>query len=259
MLLILDYPGRRPEAHLRDLRLEEYGYDCRYLLDGLLPAAVDSWEYARQLYHREPDPPEGAVAVLSYCSAAPLAVSTARLGSAVDDLPLPMVFLDPGRCELHHLVDNYAAVVRQIEGAGTGTGSGPLLDIASLVSHPWALVERVEQDLLHRARLALAADGFDEAEASAPLDHMVGIYLQWLRYLVAVHHRRPGPGREVLQVLSRHHAAGLDWLGVPDGELARVDCARPELPRHPGTRAVVLEFLARVAAAPAPMEVADGR
>ena len=247
ILLMLDFPGRRPEAHLSDLRLEEHGFECRYPLTHPLPSEIDSDAYARELYARLPKETGSVLAVLSYCATAPLAMVMATLARN-EDQPLPILFFDPSRCHECHLVNGYSAVVRQIDRAETA-GAIPLLDIAKLLPDPALLVGSVAEDLRLRARLALAGDGFAENEVSGPLDHIVQMYLDWLTYLVAVHYSgSAGTIGDVLQIFSHKHEQGVDWLGVPGAPTVRLDCDRPSLASDPAARGVVLDFLAGIAA-----------
>ena len=164
-LLILDYPGRRQEAHLSELGLEGLGFDCRNLLTHPLPDEVSTPPYARRLIDRADLPAQGALAVLSYCSSAPLAAAVAaRLAT---DRPLPIVFFDPFHLHRQHISGRYIVAVRQIEGGEPAANGPPLLDIAARIGQP-GLVDEITGDLNARARAALASEGLDEAEAGKP-------------------------------------------------------------------------------------------
>ncbi|WP_164836508.1 hypothetical protein [Actinacidiphila soli] len=249
VLLVLDYPGRRPEAHISDLGLEREGFDCHYLLAHPLPNEVTAEHYAKETCARLPELPTGVVGVLSYCATAPLAATIASYAAGDDRLPLPVVFFDPSQCYVHHIVSAYESVVRQIDGTGSGDHPIPLLDIPALLAHPRQLVDSVAQDLGRRAEAALLAEGYALDEASDLLGQVTGLYLEWITYLVAVHHRgsyvQPG---DVLHVVSRNHPDNASWLGA-DGpaQNIRIDCDRPSLLRDERTRDVVLGFLHHVA------------
>lgn len=247
ILIGLDYPGRRPEAHISDLHLDR-DFDCRDLLTYPLPTELDTPSYAKHLVLRSGLADGKAAAVVSYCATAPLAIAAATLAAGPDG-PLPIVFLDPSQCNRRHIIGGYGSVVRQIEGQDLLPDRPQPLDVAALLANPTALVKRIDEDLRHRARLALMRDGFDEAEASGPLDHVVGTYVQWLTYLVAVHRReQPAPLRERLQVISRNHAQEAAWLNLGATRTVRINCSRTSLARQERTRDVVVDFLKRVTA-----------
>ncbi|NEA33607.1 hypothetical protein [Streptomyces sp. SID13031] len=245
MLLVLDYPGRRPEAHVSEMRLDQCGFDCTEGLTSLLPTALTTSAYAEQLYAQQPlDRP---VAVIAYCATAPLAVAMARLHAGLGD-PLPLVLLDPQQTPPSEIVLEYHEVVRQVEGKAPLTQRPPLLDIEGLLATPEVLVERIAEDLRLRARLALEAYGLGGADASGPVEGVVGVYVEWLTFLVAAHYgEQPSPLGPVLQVLSRVHPADAGWLGAADLQTVRISCDRPELAINADARAAVLDFLHRFA------------
>jgi hypothetical protein len=244
VLLVLDYPGRRPEAHISEMDLERGGFDCAYVLASPLPTELTTSAYASQLcvQHR----PDRPFAVVAYCAAAPLAVAMAGLlpGSAG---PLPIVLLDPQQTPPHEIEREYHEVVRQVEGRTSDAQRPPLLDIERLLASPEVLVERIGQDLRLRARLALAAYGFEGADVGGPADGVVGMYVEWLTFLVAAHHdEQAAPRGPILQVISRGHPADASWLGDADVQTARIRCDRSELAAHVQARAAVLDFLYRL-------------
>jgi hypothetical protein len=246
LVLVLDYPGRRPEAHISEMHLEEAGFDCRYLLTHPLPDELGTLPYAKQLWARLSQSAYRPAAVISYCATAPLAVSIAALAAADDCRALPVVFLDPSQCHVHHIADGYVSVVRQIEGRAQRSGRPPLLDVADLLRTPRRLMEQIAEDLTCRASVTLAADGFREAEVSEAMANVIDLYLEWLTYLVAVHHReQPYPAGNLLQIISHNHPQDAGWLGVSAGQTVRINCDRPSLATYQETRAVVLDFLKR--------------
>jgi hypothetical protein len=240
-LLVLDYPGRRPEAHISDMRLDRSGFDCDYGLTSPLPTELTTAAYAHQLCVRQrPDRP---LAVVAYCAAAPLAIAMAGLLAGAAG-PLPITLLDPQQTPLREIEHEYHEVVGQVEGRAPQTRRPPLLDIAGLLATPELLAQRIEQDLRLRARLALAAHGFDQADADAAADGVVGMYVEWFAFLIAAHHdQQPAPRGPIQQVISRKHPAEASWLGSADVQTVRIPCDRPELAIHAETRAAVLGFL----------------
>jgi hypothetical protein len=241
-LLVLDFPGRRPEAHISELALDEHGFTSVYALESPLPTSPTTPEYAKELCTRRSfDRP---LAVLAYCAAAPLAVAVSGLVAGPAG-PLPIVLFDPQPTPPSEIAVEYDIVVRQVEGRMPPEAERPpRLDIERLVATPEAAIERIGADLRLRAVLALAAFGFTGAEAGKTAEGVVGMYIEWLTFLVGAHHgEQPGPRGPVLQVLSREHTDDLGWLGAADVWTVRVPCDRPELATRPQARAAVVEFL----------------
>ncbi|MEV7327446.1 phosphopantetheine-binding protein [Micromonospora sp. NPDC093244] len=245
LLLILDYPGRRPEAHISELHLDRSGFECQEVLTSPMPTALTTPAYARDLFARlGPDRP---VALIAYCATAPLAVAMAALLAGPAG-PVPIVLLDPQRTPPSEILHEYHEVVRQVEGRAPNVERPPLLDIEGLLTTPETLVRRIGEDLRLRARLALAAFGFGDADVSGPVENVVGVYVEWLTFLVSAHHdEQPPPRGPVLQVISQGHPADAGWLGATDLRTVRVPCDRPELAANDQARAAVLEFLHGVA------------
>jgi hypothetical protein len=241
MLLVLDYPGRRPEAHISEMHLDRSGFECHDVLTSPMPTALTTAAYARELCAQQrPDRP---LALVAYCAAAPLAVAMAAL-LAGPAAPVPIVLLDPQQTPPSEILHEYHEVVRQIEGRAPNVERPPLLDIERLLATPEALVKRIGEDLRLRARLALAAFGFGGADVSGPVEGVVGVYIEWLTFLVAAHHdEQPAPSGPVLQVISQGHPADASWLGATDLRTVRVPCDRPELAANAQARAAVLAFI----------------
>lgn len=242
MLLVLDYPGRRPEAHVSDMHIERCGFDCVYVLTPPLPTALTTPAYARQLCARQRlDRPFAAIC---YCAAAPLAIAMAQLMAGSAGRPMPITLLDPQQTPPQEIAAEYSAAVRQVEGRAPDVKRPPLLDIERLLPTPEMLVQRIGEDLRLRARLALAAYGLDGASGSGPADAVVSMYVEWLTFLVAAHYgEQPAPDAQLLQVISREHPAEASWLGGADVQTVRIPCDRAELAMHPAARAAVLDFL----------------
>jgi hypothetical protein len=210
-----------------------------------MPTALTTPAYAGQLFARQRlDRP---VALVAYCAAAPLAVAMAALLAGPAG-PVPIVLLDPQQTPPSEVVHEYHEVVRQVEGRTSNTERPPLLDIERLLATPETLVQRIGEDLRLRARLALAAFGFGGADVSGPVEGVVGVYVEWLTFLVAAHHdEQPAPRGPLLQVISQGHPADAGWLGAADLRTVRIACDRPELAVNAEARAAVLDFLHRFA------------
>lgn len=241
VLLVLDYPGRRPEAHISEMNLERYGFDCDYGLQSPLPTALTTSAYAGELCARQrPDRPPALVA---YCATAPLATAIAGLRAGPAG-PSPIVTLDPQPTPPSEIAKEYEDVARQIEGRTAAPGRPPLLNIEQLLATPETLVARIGEDLRLRARLALAGFGFTGADVAGPVEKVVGVYIEWLIFLISAHYdAQPAPRGPILQVISQEHPADAAWLGAADVSTVRIPCERPELAADPRARAAVLEFL----------------
>ncbi|GAB3516346.1 hypothetical protein GCM10027575_37680 [Phytohabitans suffuscus] len=245
MLLVLDYPGRRPEAHISEMHLDRCGFECAEVLTSPMPTAFSTPEYAGQLFAQRR--PERPAALVAYCAAAPLAVAAGALLAGPAD-PVPIVVLDPQQTPPSEILHEYHEVVRQVEGKAPDVERPPLLDIEGLLATPETLVRLIGADLRERARLALAAFGFGGADVSGPVEGVVGVYVEWLTFLVAAHYdAQPPPRGPVLQVISQGHPDDAGWLGAADLRTVRIPCDRPELAANAQARAAVLDFLQRVA------------
>ncbi len=244
-LLVLDFPGRRPEAHVSEMRLDRYGFACTDVLTSPMPTALTTPAYAGELCARQRlDRP---LALIAYCATAPLAVAMAELLAGPDG-PVPIVLLDPQRTSPSEFLREYQEVVRQVEGRVTDAERPPLLDVERMLATPEVLVERIAEDLRLRARLALASYGFAGADVSGPVENLVGVYVEWLTFLVAAHHDgQPPPRGQVLQVISRGHPADAGWLGATDLRTVRIPCDRPELAVDAEARTAIVDFLGRPA------------
>lgn len=249
LAILADYPGRRPEAHLSELELERAGYRDLELLRHPLPAASGLDRYAAALLAGEPACAE-ATAVVAYCASAPLAAHVASQLSDAGAEPLPVVFLDPSRCDLWHIERNYALVLEQVEAGIDPAWRRPPLEVRDRLDDPVGLGEALTADVLDRVRNALAANGFSEEECEAAKGAAAAVYVDWLNYLLAVHNRGDAraPGA-VLNVLSAAHPADSAWPGKGAGTSVRVECSRAELAQREETFELIADFLAETAAA----------
>jgi uncharacterized RDD family membrane protein YckC len=244
-LLVFDFPGRRPEAHISELALYEHGFTSVYALESPLPTSPTTPEYAKELCTRRSL--ARPLAVLAYCATAPLAVAVSGLVACPAD-PLPLVLFDPQPTPPSEIALEYDLVVRQVEGRMPPEAERPpRLEIERLVATPASAIERIGADLRLRAVLALAAFGFTGSAAGKAAEGVVGMYIEWLTFLVGAHHaEQPGPRGPVLQVLSRMHTDDLGWLGAADVRTVRVPRDREELAARPEARAAVIDFLKEV-------------
>lgn len=227
-LLVLDFPGRRPEAHISELALDEHGFDSVHALESPLPTSPTTAEYAEELcVRRSLGRP---AAILAYCATAPLAVAVSKLlGGPAGSLPI--VLFDPQPTPSSEIAAEYDIVTRQVEERMPPEAERPpRLAIERLLATPELAIERIGEDLRLRAVLTLAAFGFTGSAAGKAAEGVVGLYIEWLTFLVGAHHaEQPGPRGPVLQVLSRAHTDDLGWLGAADVRTVRVSCDRNDL------------------------------
>ncbi|QES55702.1 hypothetical protein DEJ51_17240 [Streptomyces venezuelae] len=223
-LMVLDYPGRRPEAPVTALGLD----GMVALLADPLPVEGTGPAYAARL-------DDGPGPVLAYCAASAIAVHLARRSGH----PRPLVLFDPMPTTDDDVARGYADAVAQVPG-----GSEPPVPFGELPAAPEAFLRAVRQDLARRAEAALRAQGLDDEVTAGPVAHFTRQHLSYLAYLLAARGALPRePVGPVLQVLSRDHPDHGDWL--PEGPLTtlRVDCDRAGLTAHETTRTGVVSFL----------------
>ncbi|MEU6194002.1 hypothetical protein [Streptomyces sp. NPDC047061] len=236
VLLVFDYPGRRPEARVSDLRLEDAGYDVRQLMCPPLPRACSAATYAEHALGTAGIPADAVHAVLAYCMAAPLAQETA----ARTGCPRLLLF-DGEPSTLKAVETEYRALLTSV-GAPSALPpwwSGELVEERSnafLTYSQRHLTESIRRSLADEADPDYADD-----EAFAPL---VGGFLDWLAYLVAAHRTdHPAWDGTVVNFLSRQQPEIPAWPGAGRTRSVRVDTAREDLLAGTTTRRLVLEAL----------------
>lgn len=246
LLAVLDYPGRRPEAAVADLRLEEHGFDVRYLLTEPLPGETGATAYARCLVERiEPDRP--VTAVLAYCLAASIGHEVAAV-LAENAPPVPLVLFDAAPGNPLAVVEAYRSAVGQLGG---GMADGPdLTALAEDRSGAADLVAAVRRTLLRLATAALLEDGDEPEDVMETAEQLADHHLRWVVHLIAATDAgSPSWGGDVLHVTSRDHPFREDWRGARRTRTVRIDCTRPALLRTPATARAVLSSLSAPAAA----------
>jgi hypothetical protein len=239
-LLVVDYPGRRGEARIVDLGLDEAGYDVTLLLQPPYPQARDAASFADSLAGRFGPFGPGTAAVLAYCMAAPIAHELcAALG-------VPLVLLD-GEPSTAEAVERELGVAMAQLGRRRDAGDSRYqFPPATLRAEPDRCVRRLREILTGLAAEALREDEPEagEAEVAAEADHVAGFYLDWLAYLVAGHNTDwPPLSAPVLHVVSRTHRYLGDWPGAPRTVQNRVDADRNDLCHRPESRELILAFL----------------
>lgn len=239
-LLVLDYPGRRPEAAVSALRLDDAGFQPLALLTPPLPVEVSGRAYARRLLATTTSVP---TAIVAYCAASAIAIHLAHLVHERGDPAPALVLFDAGPTTSADVAKAYVAAIRQVPGGSTPSGELP-----ELSEQPALLVREAHDDLSRRAATALRAQGLSEDVIAEPVAHFARQHVAYLAHLLAARGPVPrDPVGPVLQVLSQHHPDHRDWL--PDGELdtVRVDSDRAGLLADESTRTAVLSFLERAA------------
>lgn len=258
VLLVLDYPGRRAESRVADLRLAEAGFEVRDLLLPPFVRRLTGDDYAAELVDRHGPFGTEVAAVLAYCMAAPIAQEVAvRCGAGRD--PVPLVLFDGEPSTIEAVAEQYGVSAAQVSGeAGAGDPVLPF-DPALLSADPGASVELMRGRLVDLARRALDPDGV-QADSAQLAGDVAEFYLDWLVHLVAAHNATwPRWGGEVAHVLSRTHTFAGDWPGARTTRHFRVDVERNGLLGHPRTREIVLSFLGTASGSPAEGVAARGR
>lgn len=247
VILALDYPGRRDESRIRDLRLEAAGWQVRYLMTAPFPQALTSSGYAAGLMPG--DDPIGAevAAVLAYCSGAPIAqelVSAARAGESV-----PLLLFDGEPSLLSGIRRDAAAAANQLGADEAARKSGPAEGFTDqqLAEEPKRCVDALREWLIALGMSALRLDGADETEARSIATDVACFYLDWLVFLIAAHNTQwPEFDGRLMHVVSRGHRFTGRWPGSRIAETRRVDSGRNELLDHPEARELALSFLEKV-------------
>ncbi|MFD1832894.1 hypothetical protein ACFSJS_25090 [Streptomyces desertarenae] len=227
MLRVLDYPGRRAEAPVTALGLD----DMVALLGDSPPIEGTGPAYAARL-------DDGPEPILAYCAASAIAVHLAHRSRE----PRPLIFFDPMPATDDDIARAYATAVAQVPG-----GSEPPGPLGELPSEPEAFLNAVREDLTRRAERALRALGLEDEVVIEPVAHFVRQHLSYLSYLLAARGELPdGPVGPMLQVLSREHSDHRGWL--PAGELhtVRIDSDPTGLTAHEASRSSVMSFLTAV-------------
>ncbi|MFF5056674.1 hypothetical protein ACFY1S_26180 [Micromonospora sp. NPDC000663] len=239
LVVVLDFPGRREEAKLSDLRLEEAGFTVRYLLAESLPTAPEGRAHVDELAGRLRG--EGRVsAVLAYCLAAPIGLT---LASRIEQDPAPLVMVfdgAPGSAEAVRTA--YGNAVRQLGGRAVDARR-PVVTEDGLAENPSGLMKEMEATLRRLAVEVLELDGEPE-EVLTVADQVVGRHTCWLTHLTAAATLPGAPRADDVHVVSRDHPRGGAWF---QADLVPIDVPRPELATCPATRRAVIDRLRQAA------------
>ncbi|MFG2954053.1 hypothetical protein ACGF5O_10015 [Streptomyces sp. NPDC048291] len=222
-LLVLDYPGERPEARVSELDLP----GPRDLLT-VPPPPLPPGRYLAALSAGRPPGPAGAV--LAYCASAPLAAVLAA-GAGRGDRAAPLVLFEAEPVTAATVLTAYAATLAQL---GVRPDPREVRHLAARVPDPGAFLTAARARLSDHVGAALRADGAATGEVDDLASAVTDSALRWLAHLLAAHHAPP-PDRTgpTLRILSAH----------TPGDGLRVMCDRTDLLRDPRTAEAVVSFL----------------
>lgn len=210
-LLVVDYPGRRVEARVHDLRLEQAGWRLVHLIEPPVRHHYTAASYAGELLARIP-PGAGIRAVLAYCTGAAIAQHVAvHVGDHV-----PLVLFDGTPVTARLIVRDFLASTAQIGGQRSATPprDAPLTD-AELTTRPAEAFAWMRDTLTRLAADALREDGVDEDGLPAATAGICAVYLDWLAFLIAGRNACwPSWGGDVMHIVSRRHAFTGQWQGA---------------------------------------------
>ncbi|WP_031055629.1 hypothetical protein [Streptomyces ochraceiscleroticus] len=244
LLLVLDYPGYRPEARFADLRLDGHGVRTHDLLRRPLPRVTDGSAYAARSLLANPAPAGPVTAIAAYCASAPLAFELARAVAPEGGAAPRLVLVDAEPGTLAPVLDSYRDALAQL---GVHPSEEEVRERAApdrLADDPRGFVDALVDDLERRAADALRALGSGPAEAVESAAHMAGAYADWLSHLVAAHRSRVSPwDGEVLHIDSAGGSGRHFAHGAADVREVRIDCDRKDLLRSEETREAVLSAL----------------
>ena len=241
-LLVLDYPGRRPEGRIRDLDLEAAGWQVCHLADPPVRGAGSAAAYAQRLLERAGPFPD-AVAVLAYCTGAAIAQEVAaRLDALV-----PLVLFDGTPVTARLVARDFRAALMQVGWSPPPDLGAGVLEPDRLAAQPDDAVTWMREQLHSCAAAALRRDGVPEDRLAEFTSDIGGVYLDWLEFLVAAHNTDwPFWGGDVVHIVSDGHEPAADWPGAERTEVHRMQCTGVDLIRAPAVRPRVARLPRRV-------------
>jgi len=225
-LLVLDYPGRRAEARIRDLRLDQAGWQLVHLIEPPVRHRYTAADYAAQLAARIPPAAGGIHAVLGYCTGAALAQHVAALVG--DRVPLVLFDGTPVTTEL--IVREFKTSVTQVGGQLAADAADAALDGDMLTRRPAEAFAWMRDTLTRLAAGTLREDGVEEEELHATTWRICSVYLDWITFLMASRTTDwPEWGGDVVHIVSRGHAFTGQWPGGRRTFVRPVDSGSREL------------------------------
>ncbi|MFC4066231.1 hypothetical protein [Actinoplanes subglobosus] len=169
MIVVLDFPGRRDQPPVSDLRLEDAGHRVRYLLAEEQPRETSGREYVYRLRDRLGAEASSVTAVVAYCLAAPIGVEFA---AAVDSPRLALINATLGGPDA---VD--AALAEALDQLGRG-------DDTTVADLRRQSPEDRNDFLVERAHAVLGGTSDDEL-LSAVAHDLAGRHIGWISHVMA--------------------------------------------------------------------------
>jgi pimeloyl-ACP methyl ester carboxylesterase len=241
-LLVIDYPGRRAEARIRDLHLEQAGWRLVHLIEPLVRDRYTAEAYAGELAARIP-PADDIRAVLAYCTGAAVAQHVAvHVGDRV-----PLMLFDGTPVTARLIVRDFLAAVAQISGQRPARPpeGAPLTDI-ELTTRPAQAFAWIRDTLARLAADALRADVPEDGLPAATAG-ICAVYLDWLAFLIAGRNAAwPTWGGDVMHIVSRRHSFTGHWQGSRRTFIHVIDSGTRELLTTGQARERVLACLGSV-------------
>jgi hypothetical protein len=230
MIVVLDFPGRRDQPPVSDLRLEEAGHPVRDLLAEEQPDEASGGQYARRLCDRLGAEAASVTAIIAYCLAAPIGVELAA--TLADVAPAPRLAL------INATLGGPAAVGAALAEALEQLGPGDGTTVEALRLLP---PDVLGDFLVERARAALGGIG-DEELLSAVAYDLAARHLGWIMHVTAASSLTSDhPG--AWHLVSADHDLARHWP-LPSGRLpTRVDDPATSLTSSPAARGQVLNWL----------------
>lgn len=241
-LLIVDYPGRRPEGRIGDLSLESHGFQLQEVLTHPLPEATIGHAYAKQLAASLTPLRERLAGVLAYCAGAPIAQEFAQLLVEAGHQPPPLVLFDAAPCTPQDIREYYTESLRRV-GSSLREEEIPC-ELPGRIEDPAGVRDAFRHDLSRRATDVLASEGFRKSEVAAQVDEVVNVYVDYLGYLLAAHHATsPMWGGDVMHVVSSGHGFRSAWPGARSTWTVPVATDRASLMFSEEVRNAAVSFL----------------
>lgn len=238
-LVIVDFPGRRNAGRLRDLRLDEAGFAVSDILDPTQGDTIDSSPSTYpaaviDLARRAVGDGSNVVSVLGYCLAAPLAEAVAEaLGVA------SLVVVEAQDVTPFVVAEEVCAVRESIRPGFCGL---PEWWSDSFLGDPDMTLERIEVTLLSDIEQATSLT----LDAEPSLRILLATYLDWFRFLLAMHTVRRDVDQlrcRALSVMSQERAMAINWIREGTVDSRVVDSDRASLMGLDQTRQTVLDWL----------------
>ncbi|WP_100525564.1 hypothetical protein [Mycobacteroides abscessus] len=246
-LIVVDYPGRRPEGHIADLGLDAPWLRVDFALVHPFAVDVSVAAFVKQMVANIRLSNSSAISVAAYCMAAPLAQELVAFLSNLGYRVNSLVFLDgvPGR---------YEAVAEAVRNALEDIAGHRIslekwrdisLDEYQLRLRPAAFFATVRDAIVGCARAELLSEGDDQNSAEIGAIEATKGYLEWIGYLSASYRCSfPPIDSEMIHLVSRDHELIESWPGAKSTRLVKIDCDRASLLQARQTKDAVYAVIA---------------